>query len=119
MPFDDTHAPPVRKCEAEIRLIEKLETLLADPRNWCRGAYQRTIGANRQFCLLGGLAHLTGGNPVDIFDGHGPQVAGRVRGRLRRPGHQKVNVFNDTHTHAEVLALLARARESFVAEGFV
>ncbi|HEY8685961.1 MAG TPA: hypothetical protein VIO57_10185 [Chloroflexota bacterium] len=135
MPFDNTLAISIlkpRKCEAEIRLIEELEALFVNPANWCRNAWHITHMTRKRkwwwlravtetwesFCLIGGLAYLTDADPWEIDKGYGPPIAGTVRARLRKLGGEYVPTYNDNHDHAEILALLAAAKSSFIMESF-
>lgn len=129
MPFDDVLArtalaPPKHK--TEISLIEKLEILFADPKNWCQGAYSRKDRTKRwwfgrwhahdSFCLIGGLAHVVCGDPEEVNFGEGPQAVRNVRNCLRKLAGESIPDFNDSHDHDDILELLARAKASFTEE---
>ena len=118
MPLDDTlkaatlerHAEEVAE---EIALLDATRDLIASPANWTRGAWSRRRPFRHQeYCLIGGLAHVLGVHPDTILNGQAVAAASRVHARLLRLTHCCVEEFNDKHSHAEVLALLAQAREA-------
>jgi hypothetical protein len=127
MPFDSATFATEPKYKAEIAALEKLEALFADPRNWCQDAFARTttVRAGRKwlllpryeqhtsYCLIGGLAHVTDADPMVVNEGGGPETAQRVKWQLRALAGERIPDFNDTHDHAAILGLLARARSSF------
>lgn len=129
MPFDDALARTAlapSEHKAEISLIEKLEILFADPKNWCRGKYSERQQTRRwwfgrwqtheSFCLIGGLAHVTRRDPDEVHSGEGPRAVRNVRNRLQKLAGESIPDFNDSHDHDDILELLARTKASFTEE---
>lgn len=119
MPFDSATFATEPKYKAEIAALEKLEALFADPRNWCQGRFSITrrkwwmLQEYQAYCLIGGLAHVTDANPAFLNEGRGPPEALRIMYQLRSSAGEYLPDFNDTHDHAAILGLLARAKSSF------
>ena len=94
--------------------------------NWTKGAYARDAAGKfvyaveteaHSFCSLGACRTV-------VFDKHGDgdelvyEGAKRALKReLLRDGEQEIADFNDTHSHAEVLALFDRAIAAAEARG--
>lgn len=133
MPFDDTQAKTATapKYKAEIAILDRLEALLSDPANWCRGHYEEThktsarrrwfhlfpeVEFHTSFCLIGGLAHLTHQEPGNVNEGAGPRAVKNVRKRLTRLAGEHIPDYNDSHEHADILNLIGQARVSFMEE---
>ena len=80
-------------------VLQKARGLIADPAAWGQGE-DRDDGT---LCLLQAIDAACGGSP-GWGDRFSPALA-----RLRRHAGPVVSEFNDTHTHAEVLAVLDSA----------
>lgn len=102
-----TAAPLVQPFVSEpmmVRDLLRLRALLSDPKVWAHGkAYEPP--AEPQFCLLSGAGHIEARSNIE-------RALCQVLGT---EDEDAIWVFNDTHTHAEVLALidtaLSRARQ--------
>jgi hypothetical protein len=101
----------------------KARALIAEPRNWCQGAVARDAtgrALNRDFrsvdaavfsqsavsfCLAGAMGRAAGdfSQGMESCSALADMIALPERDRAIYPGG-----FNDTHSHAEVLALLDR-----------
>ncbi|WOF44336.1 hypothetical protein KNJ79_05235 [Sphingopyxis indica] len=85
-----------------------MRDLLADPRCWTQGAYGRDAKGHQLtvphpevtcWCLMGAAIQTIGHDITDEIDDH-------LNDSPLLKEHQTYVGFNDTHTHAEVLALL-------------
>ena len=108
MPFDNTTtfvetAP--HQFAAEIAIVTEMQRLLATPDKWCQ---RQAIGANGSMCLTGAMHRACDGRL-----GRGLAVIRKIEAVA---GLRPV-VYNDTHTHADVLDLLARVKALFEREG--
>lgn len=85
-----------------------LETLIAarkriqTPETWCQSLISRMQGTVRQYCALGAMYYHY------PYDGT-PTRAQKFLNKALPKGHESVGMYNDSHTHAEVLALYDRA----------
>lgn len=86
-------------------ILIKARELIADPAHWTQGELARNdVGAYRHplaleavcFCSIGALERAANGEYDDAYY----QARARLRGTLNRC----IASFNDTHTHAQVLA---------------
>lgn len=127
MPFDNTSfkETPVKSAE-EIAILDGMAYRLREPRLWCKDSLRK--GVSR--CLLGILNEEDHGSYMHHWAWHSGEAqlrppADRVLarlsdlantgGRLSRANVVKFNNAPET-THADVLNLIARARESFERE---
>lgn len=108
MPFDGSRESP------EVQILDKMRELLATPDKWCKGTLQK----GEALCLAGAL-HIAEGK----MPGHyGPfsDIGQRVLFTLSLVAHTpNIGIaigFNDlaSTAHADVLALLDRAREELI-----
>ena len=92
-----------------LEVLKAARELIADESRWTQKTYARDADGNavdwaltcaHSFCMLGAIRHVTG-RPI----GHGPVFAAIERAC----GVEYVVDFNDSHTHAEVLALFDAA----------
>jgi hypothetical protein len=92
--------------------LKAARELISDPSRWTQGAAARNDAGNETnstspdatcFCSLGAITKVVGA----------PGERRRVVKNLLREGlpegHSYIAVFNDTHTHEEVLAVFDRA----------
>jgi hypothetical protein len=103
MPFDGTGFPPNIALEKIDRVIE----LLATEDHWCKGIVRSPDGRR---CLVGALLEADARNLLEpVLREAVKEVTGQTHWRLER--------FNDaeTTTHAQLLAVLHRAREDILA----
>lgn len=79
--------------------LMKMRERLSDPDNWCQGDIQR----NHQYCLIG-TAKLVTGCPMKEWTDEAVHIDEFLGGLCGDP--VSASNFNDTHSHADVLALL-------------
>jgi hypothetical protein len=93
-------------------ILRKARSIIEKPENWTQGTFARDESGNAVnprasaavcYCSRGALNHVTGGDGV--YDGE----AYDVLLSLLSDDYLGVADFNDTNTHAEVLALFDRA----------
>lgn len=86
-----------------INILKRARELIKDRKNWCQFSAIISKGADGSFayCALGALNRISSASFYEIG------VAGN---ELRKDPEVKgsIAIFNDTHTHAEVLALFDR-----------
>lgn len=98
-------------------VLQRVRERLSDPRRWTRGADARdadgdTVGVRNAaavcWCLKGALAA-----EWDAFEFTKDYelLGAAMMEKSRSPHPVAITTFNDTHTHAEVLALIDRALE--------
>lgn len=89
------------------------------PENWTQGAWARDADQHDMmpqmagacsFCAMGAVQFITGESEAFY-------VSMQALKRSLETAHVSVLAFNDTHTHAEVLALFDRAIEAEEKEG--
>jgi hypothetical protein len=85
-----------------VTALERTRALIATPEQWCQRDYQNEIG---QFCLVGALCRVTGANCYEIWH------TDAFRALETATGERMLTLsgWNDTHTHAEVLAAVDAA----------
>ncbi len=122
MPFDDTSARADIAGLAELRILDEMARLLATPEGWCKGSLSRE-GPNgaMSYCLYGALFQADHGNPyayrnhTEMIHAAGQRVERVLIGLVPAADTAPFAIcaFNnaDTTTHADILALLARAKE--------
>lgn len=105
MPFD----API-EVSAELWILDKMKEILATPDKWFQQGYCNWDQS--AVCILGALNKALTGNPLDDRWG---SVGVNVRDSLG----DFPSVFNDkpSTTHADILALLDRAREKIIVDG--
>jgi hypothetical protein len=103
MPFDGVQFPPNIALEKLDRVIE----LLSDEDRWCKGIVRSSDGRR---CIIGALIEVDGRNLLE------PVIRDAVK-EVTGQAHWRIERFNDaeTTTHAQVLAVLQRAREDILA----
>lgn len=89
-----------------LQVLTEARALIADPERWWDGTLSGARSENH--CAVQAVCAVVGkktdrGLYVDVCDGLASQFGGT---------HQNLPKFNDTHTHAEVLALFDTAIES-------
>lgn len=98
-----------------VQILKDARALIADEKSWTRGAYafdergKKQVCPNQHsvcFCSVGALARAARVSPGDI---ERSEVVGAILsvGNFEEVGH--LVEFNDSHSHAEVLALFDRA----------
>mgnify|MGYP001616956617 CR=1 FL=1 len=87
---------------AVVATLKRARALIATPEQWCQGQSFKVVVAPdvTAFCALGAL------NCVTV---HGSDMRVAVEALQITLGHPDIAGFNDTHTHAAVLALFDRA----------
>ncbi len=124
MPFDNTSARAEVAVPEEVSILDRMARLLARPEDWCQGELIRTSETgNVSRCLYGALFQVDHGSSRPIgYRGYGSQIfqneaAQRVSEILTSLVPMTGNPFPicdfnnaDTTTHADILALLARAK---------
>lgn len=115
------------QCEAQggavvkvLEILVKARELIATPERWTQGAYGRFLGdtftAERvvtaehveSFCLIGACLRASGDADLVLDDSR--------LSALGLGSYGQVLIFNDEHTHAEVLARLDAAISKLQAE---
>lgn len=102
----------IDKPKTDAQLLREAKELIADPKRWAQGAFARDSGgavvaaldpAAVRWCAIGALV------AVDRSDGRNQCFAAHnaLAGHLH--GCSGLQTFNDSHEHAEVLALFDRA----------
>lgn len=106
-----------------LETLQKARDLISDPKRWTQGAFARdTLGrdlfdAGEEdfepvcFCSLGALAHVSGLHPDGTLPGESTLAEVIAKDLGLPPEIGFVPDFNDTHTHAEVLAAFDAAIE--------
>lgn len=118
MPFDNTNFKeiPVKNAE-EIAILDGMAYRLREPRLWCKWTLE--VGESR--CLVGALNEENRGNPYRKWRGDPADNVVEKLGALapnlltRAAGIVLFNNDPET-THADILNLIAHARESFERE---
>jgi hypothetical protein len=83
-----------------VEVLQKARALIEKPENWTQGEFKTTDG---RFCSVGALNEACPGCN-DVWE--------RAYDPLQSvAGGGSVSAFNDTHTHAEVLAAFDKAIE--------
>ena len=85
-----------------VKILTDARALIADENDWWPGLERGgppTLGKN---CALHALGRISARIPIDFSRGDAYNVLFKLSGN-------SVAAFNDTHTHAEVLALFDRA----------
>jgi hypothetical protein len=103
MPFDGFQFPPNIALEKLDRVIE----LLSDENRWCKGIVRSSDGRR---CIIGALIEVDARNLLEpLIRDAVKEATGQTHWRLER--------FNDAEatTHAQVLAVLQRARADILA----
>lgn len=86
--------------------LRRARALIDTPDKWCQGRYHKPTGRH---CSLGAMNKAMGRGKSDGFAERALYAA------AAEMGDGSVVLYNDTHTHAEVMALFDRAIE--IAEG--
>lgn len=98
-----------------VEILTKARELISDESRWTKYAYTRKADGEKAddqmdvavcFCGVGAIAKVKGQNPMDAtesFEAYLLAQAAGVRDVV------DFFTFNDTHTHAEVLAAFDRA----------
>lgn len=115
MPLDDT----IVTQDKTLRLLITADNFLSDETRWC----QRRAKDDESYCMMGAIALAAGASPqeIDLAICHTAKGVQKMTYRAARylerfTGGMTVHDFNDTHTFAEVKAILARAITSRAAE---
>ncbi len=87
--------------DPDLEVVLRARNLLSDPEKWIQGH----LGKGQRKCLAGHL--LNAG--ARIGDG-----LNRIAVKLRFTGCSQMVEFNDTHTHAEVLARVDEGVRSWI-----
>jgi hypothetical protein len=115
MPFDNIPATP--RYADEIAILDRMRDLLASPDRWCRGTPYTRVNREKpeSVCILGALGIVEIGCAV----GWGQTDAGITVQRMleRFVGGIALGSYNDTHSHADILALIDKARAEFIRAG--
>ncbi len=102
-----------------LAVLKAGRALIADEKKWTRDEYAldrygRSIEPHFKravcFCSAGSLSHVTG-IPIGKIEARNPAW------QLLDDETQNISEFNDTHTHAEVLAAWDRAIASLETQG--
>jgi len=89
--------------EQSVRdVLVEAKARIGIPQKWCRGHWASKDG--RRLCALAAMDAVGGG----VVGGGGPAL----QLLYRTNGNKSVMDFNDSHTHAEVMALFDRAIEA-------
>ena len=115
MPFDDTTA----RSTPEIALLDKVRDLLATPDKWCKYALEH----DRRHCVYGAL-NLAHHNVAMWTLGTNTKAYTNVERALARETGRNHDIlldiilFNNAPDtkHADILALIDRARDRLLAE---
>ena len=94
-----------------LETLKAARDLISDPARWTQNLFARDKDGKRAdpqsdeavcFCSFGAIERFTGCKTLSEVEGHLDNVCGRLFGT-------NVISFNDTRTHAEVLALFDAA----------
>ena len=115
MPFDSAGFAETKVAHsAEIAVLDKMAEILASPKHWCKGDFRqekRTWDGvkYRSYCLIGALSRA-----FDVVLPQGSQDDA-VYALRQAADNMYLSEYNDAPatTHADVLALIAKARASF------
>jgi hypothetical protein len=103
---EEQHRQRRAQARATIEVLDQLEVLFADGRNWLQRSYQDGAG---RFCLIGGLRHVRAGVKTGDLAGIylSQAIAKTVGARLTLMG------FNDSYQRkfADIRFVICRARE--------
>ncbi|MGV2110128.1 DUF6197 family protein [Agrobacterium salinitolerans] len=97
-----------------VQILKEARALIADGGKWTQGAFARnSLGEKVDpseegavcFCAIGALAKAAGANPESEL----PAENLLVTEMLELDARECIPEFNDSHTHADVLALFDRA----------
>jgi hypothetical protein len=102
MPFDGVGFVP----SDALQKMDAVIDLLATPEKWCKGALRSYDG---RFCIRGAIRAVAG---ADLLEPRILLAIDEVAGKRFR----RIEAFNDhpSTSHAQVLSVLTRARDSFV-----
>jgi hypothetical protein len=98
-----------------LETLKAARQLITDPAKWTQGWFalnangDRTFGASQQavcWCALGAIDKF---DPPNFFDLPNAQAKDKFERFCLSKNEQGVSHYNDTHTHAEVLALFDAA----------
>lgn len=99
----------------EKRLFKAAFKLVEDPGTWCRGVYKRTVENVTRFCSLGALeeSEMQLRRSGCFGDSYSSFATARYRVVVAISNAMGMDVpsFNDTHTHAQVVAMWRRTGE--------
>ena len=101
MPFDGVGFVP----SDALQKMDAVIDLLGTPEKWCKGALRSYDG---RFCIRGAIRAVSG---ADLLEPRILLAIDEVAGKRFR----RIEAFNDhpSTSHAQVLAVLTRARESY------
>jgi len=93
-------------------ILKAAKAKIANPANWMQGFYARDINGNELignepgavcFCAIGAIESVQG------IEHHGNGWAERPVELLCEAANQQIAIYNDGHTHEEVLAVYDKA----------
>ena len=125
MPFDAT---PMRRVDTEaLEMLDRAIDLIRKRENWCQKVTKREIPrgwfgfvfpSRYQYCMLGALIEVGAAQngiyaivPIAMQEGKFTAAAAAVQRAVEERGAPDIWTYNDTHSHEEVLRVMARARE--------
>jgi hypothetical protein len=88
-----------------LQTLKSARALIADEANWCQGR----VFDGHKCCAVGALRKVTEGVRFPCSRNKLRWLAQIQLEALLTHGYTALSYFNDTHTHAEVLALFDRA----------
>ena len=93
--------------------------LIADPSHWQRGCARYPIALTQRYCLLQAVAEAAGMNPDldSLVDVPGYRLLENLVKEKEGQDYNGVGGYNDSHDHADVMALLDEAIASITATG--
>ena len=107
---------PIKGIPEDVAVLMRVRERLSKPENWCQGTLLETVGGDVRACLLGSIALESGWDGRDGDFDASLESARLAEKRLGYDLHTGVVIFNDSHSHAEVLALLDMAIKEGLAE---
>ena len=90
--------------------LDEMARLLATPEQWCKGAYQTQKREGQAYCIVGAYSAATGHGGDRLYYPPGAAWLALLQ------QVKTLATFNDdpATTHADILALIARARASLL-----
>ena len=122
---DDTVRTVPSRHAAELIILDEIEALIGDPKNWGRFLLHRRrffVFGRDKYCLYGALKHVDHGYPAVQQDYFNLEASANVTANLNYLARQityknkpvkKASEVNDCMGHAGVIRLLARLRMAY------
>lgn len=92
-------------------ILIKAKALIDTPEKWIKDVYFRKVGENNCYCALGAICEVSGLLSYHISSSPAGKHLKSVVDEHLQEG-QSFAVYNDEHTHAEVMAAFDKAIET-------